>query len=247
MEVALRDMGLDLSVKSDYILFRFKFDSIKVQKMSVEDFISRLEEKRKRSRNMVSMTIRVSEEEEAAIQDLANHMDCTRQEILHDLIAEYLIPAWQRIRQEDAGASDDEEGLPGSSAAVTEGRSCYLLNTNKANSVEDHQMMLEEQVAAAFEDGWKQKIERIRSGDVVFLYESGKGVVAYGIASGEVEKAPHEGRKDATYYQRLHDFKRFDSPVSAKDIQQVLGRKIRFVHTLTYLKDGEKLAKALEA
>lgn len=215
--------------------------------MSVQDFINRLEEKRKRSRNMVSMTIRVSEEEEAAIQDLANHMDCTRQEILHDLIAEYLIPAWQQIRQEDAGAPDGEAGLSDSSATTTEGSSYFLLNTNKANSVEDHQMMLEEQVAAAFEDGWKQKIERIRSGDVVFLYESGKGVVAYGVASGEVKKAPHEGRKDATYYQRLDGFKCLKSPVSAKDIQQVLGRKIRFVHTLTLLKDGEKLAKALEA
>ncbi|MFS8150147.1 hypothetical protein [Vreelandella titanicae] len=215
--------------------------------MSVEDFINRLEEKRKRSRHMVSMTIRVSEEEEAAIQDLANHMDCTRQEILHDLISEYLIPAWQRIRQADAGMSDEEAGLSGASPSTAEGRRYYLLNTNKANSVEDHQMMLEEQVAAAFEDGWKQKIERIRSGDVVFLYESGRGVVAYGIARGEVLKAPHEGRKNATYYQSLDDFKRLDSPVSAKGIQQALGRKIRFVHTLTLLKDGEKLIKALEA
>ncbi|MCK0770303.1 hypothetical protein [Chromohalobacter canadensis] len=215
--------------------------------MSVQDFINRLEEKRKRSRNMVSMTIRVSEEEEAAIQDLANHMDCTRQEILHDLVEEYLIPAWQRIRQEDAGTSNQEAGLSGSSAIATQGKNYYLLNTNKANSVEDHQMMLEEQVAAAFENGWKQKIERIRSGDVVFLYESGKGVVAYGVASGDVEKAPHEGRKDETYYQRLHDFKRLGASVSAKDIQQALGRKIRFVHTLTLLKDGDKLAKALEA
>lgn len=214
--------------------------------MSVEDFIGRLEEKRKRSRNMVSMTIRVSEEEEAAIQDLANHMDCTRQEILHDLIAEYLIPAWQLIRQEDAGA-DEESGLSSSSGTSTEGKSYYLLNTNKGNSVEDHQMMLEEQVAAAFEDGWKQKIERICSGDMVFLYESGKGVVACGIASGEVEKAPHEGRKDETYYQRLHDFQRLSSPISTKDIHHALGRKIRFVNTLTRLKDGEKLAKALKA
>ncbi|WP_438765348.1 hypothetical protein [Kushneria sp. TE3] len=215
--------------------------------MSVEDFIGRLEEKRKRSRNMVSMTIRVSEEEEAAIQDLANHMDCTRQEILHDLIAEYLIPAWQRIRQEDAGENDEESGLSSSSGASTEGKSYYLLNTNKGNSVEDHQMMLEEQVAAAFEDGWKQKIERIRSGDMVFLYESGKGVVACGIASGEVEKAPHEGRKDETYYQRLQDFQRLESPMPTKEIHHALGRKIRFVHTLTRLKDGEKLAKALSS
>ncbi|WP_431025632.1 hypothetical protein [Halomonas sp. H5] len=215
--------------------------------MSVEDFLSRLEEKRKRSRNMVSMTIRVSEEEEAAIQDLANHMDCTRQEILHDLIAEYLIPAWQRIRQEDAGSADEEAGISGSNPAAAKGKRYFLLNTNKANSVEDHQMMLQEQVAAAFEDGWKQKIERIRSGDMVFLYESGRGVVAYGIASGEVEKAPHEGRKDETYYQRLHNFKRLESSLSAKEIQQALGRKIRFVHTLTLLKDGEKLAKALKA
>lgn len=215
--------------------------------MSVDDFISRLEEKRKRSRNMVSMTIRVTEEEEAAIQDLANHMDCTRQEILHDLIAEYLIPAWQRIRQEDARADDEEPGLSSTSGGNAKGRSYYLLNTNKANSVADHQMMLEEQVAAAFENGWKQKIERIRSGDMVFLYESGKGIVACGIASGEVKKAPHEGRKDETYYQRLQEFKRLDSPVSTKDIQHALGRRIRFVHTLTLLKDGEKLAKALEA
>lgn len=64
--------------------------------------------------------------------------------------------------------------------------------------------------------------------------------------TNEVYKAPHEGLKNETYYQRLHDFKRLDSTVSAKDIQHALGRKIRFVHTLTLLKDGEKLAKSLK-
>ena len=196
---------------------------------------------------MVSMSIRVSEEEEAAIQDLANHMDCTRQEILHDLVAEYLIPAWQKIREDDADASDEESDSSEADSLASQGGRYFMLNTNKGNSVEDHQMMIEEQVAAAFEDGWKQKIKRIRSGDTVFLYESGKGIVAFGVASGEVETSPHEGRKDATYYQRLHDFKRLSSSMSAREIQQALGRKIRFVHTLTHLKDGETLAKALES
>ena len=88
---------------------------------------------------MVSMTIRMWEEEEAAIQGLANHMDCTRQEIDTGLAANPTggcrgICSGDGATRLQCHRYSREELLPP--------------EYNKANSVEDHQMMLEEQIAA---------------------------------------------------------------------------------------------------
>lgn len=208
--------------------------------MGNKDFLAHLQKKKTASTNQVSMTIRVSPEEEAAIQDLAAYAETTRQEVIYELIATYLLPAWEKLREEDAEDTIEIE------SSTDDKPSFHLLNTNKANSIQDHSMMIEKKLAAAFENGWKQKINKIKAGDHVFLYESGKGIVAHGVASGEVVKAPHEGRPDETYYQQLHDFTLVDRPISPKDIRKALGRKITFVHTLTRLKDGDKLLATIE-
>ncbi|MCG3472219.1 hypothetical protein L7750_18090 [Xenorhabdus bovienii] len=44
--------------------------------------------------------------------------------------------------------------------------------------------MIENGFAAAFEEGYIQKIKKTHEGDTVFLYESGVGIVAYGSATG---------------------------------------------------------------
>jgi len=201
------------------------------------DFLNKLEAKRKKNATTESMTIRVSAEEDAAIKELANVYDCTRQDLIHELITEYLMPAWQQLQIDSHAAKE----LP-----VAEGKKAYyVLNTNKANHVADHDFMLGEGVAAAFEDGYKEKIERFKAGDVIFLYESGAGIVAFGSASGVTERKPHLGKPDKTYYQKLDDFSRLNEPFSPKDITRVLLRRIKFVQTLTALHDGEVLLKAL--
>ncbi|MBB1610536.1 MULTISPECIES: hypothetical protein [unclassified Pseudomonas] len=204
----------------------------------MSDFLSRLEAKRKKNSTTESMTIRVSAEEDAAIKELANYYECTRQDLIHELITEYLMPAWQALQRDPVSVADysTQEGK----------RAFYVLNTNKANMAADHDFMLAEGVAAAFEDGYKEKIERFKKGDVIFLYESGVGIVAFGEASGETLKKEHLGRPDKTYYQKLDRFERLDEPLAPKGITRVLSRSIKFVQTLTGLPDGDVLLKAVK-
>ena len=50
-----------------------------------------------------------------------------------------------------------------------------------------------------------------KKGDLVFLYRSGEGIVAHGIASGDVLKKDHNGVPDKTYYQKLSGFVRYEN------------------------------------
>lgn len=135
----------------------------------MSDFFSKLEAKRKRAALTESMTIRVTVEEDAIIKELASVFDLTRQDLIHDLIVEYLLPAWRKVE------SDSTPTAP--PPPRDDGRLFhYVLNTNKANSSEDHEAMLSEGIAAAFEDGYKEKIDRIKKSDMVFLYESAGGL-----------------------------------------------------------------------
>ena len=70
--------------------------------------------------------------------------------------------------------------------------------------------MMTNQVAAAFEDGYKEKICRIKKGDYVFLYASGQGIVAYGQATGIVETTHHYGVDNKTFF-KTRTFCRFKS------------------------------------
>lgn len=79
----------------------------------------------------------------------------------------------------------------------------FLLNTNLARHPQDHRFMLDNHVAAAFEDGYKEKITRISQGDYIFLYASKCGIVAYGRADGNVQQTDHLGIPNQTFYQKL--------------------------------------------
>lgn len=206
----------------------------------MSDFFSKLEAKRKRAALTESMTIRVTVEEDAAIKELANVYDLTRQDLIHDLIVEYVLPAWKKVESDAAGQMTPPP--PRDDGRLFH----YVLNTNKANSSEDHEWMITDGIAAAFEDGYKEKIDRIKKDDVVFLYESGKGIVGYGKANGETEVRDHFGVPGKTRFQQLDGFVRLEKPVSAKDICVRLGRTIKFAQTLTYIFDGKKLLESLD-
>ena len=99
-----------------------------------------------------------------------------------------------------------------SGAEFSEGlyQNCYVVNTNRVHHEEDDKFMISEGVAATFEDGYKEKWSRLK-GDLVFLYRSGEGIVAHGIASGDVLKKDHNGVPDKTYYQKLSGFVRYEN------------------------------------
>lgn len=197
-----------------------------------ESFINHLKKKYQPNQETVTLSVRVSVEENAAIYDLIDTVGCSKQDFLYELLKKYAFSEVEAMRKSDSALGD---------VTGKDDKRYHLLNTNKSNDLADHHFMLTEGVAAAFEDGYTHKIERIAKGDTVFLYESGVGIVAHGIATGEVIKAPHNGVKDKTFYQKLDNFIRLDKPLPAKRIRSVLGREVPFVQTLIQLRDGEKL------
>ena len=83
-----------------------------------------------------------------------------------------------------------------------------ILNTNIGNSLDDHESMLKETIAAAYFSPWKHKIENLGKGDVVFLYQSGVGIVAAGKASGKLQiRNYHKEQKhvDEEYFRVYPD------------------------------------------
>ena len=101
----------------------------------------------------------------------------------------------------------------------------FILNTNySVDDPTDHDDMLQRQKAAAYFSPWKHKIERFSKGDIIFLYQSGVGIVACGHASGSLEKASYQGDPkypDEEYFMKLNRFRRVEPPLSASEIKTI--------------------------
>jgi hypothetical protein len=128
----------------------------------------------------------------------------------------------------------------------------YLLNTNNAKQPEDDRKMLEEGKAAAFFDPWKRRIESLERGDTVFLYRSGEGIVAWGRASGRLERRAYHGdpeHDDEEYAMALLDFRRTPEPLPAWVIKAIGGRGISFRRTMTSVPEeaGRRLVEHLQS
>ena len=201
----------------------------------MKNFIQNLEnEFVEKNQEKTTFSIRLSVKEDLILQEIAESFDLSRQELLHRLITEQIIVPWKKRFEEQANEELEEVDTEQSTRY-------FLLNTNKVNDIDDHDFMLKNQVAAAFEDGYKEKIAKFKKGDWVFLYESGQGIIAFGQASGRLEKAPHYGREDKTYYQCLEGFTRLSKAIKASEIKRILNRSFPFAQTLAQITDGEKL------
>ncbi|MDE3001338.1 MAG: hypothetical protein OXU79_19860 [Gemmatimonadota bacterium] len=111
----------------------------------------------------------------------------------------------------------------------------FILNTNHRNNPKDHDDMLRLQKAAAYFSPWKRKIDQLSPGDMVFLYQSGVGIVACGDASGSREKAPYQGKAeyaDEEYFMTLNRFRLVEPPLSAAQIKAISGRNYSFRGTM---------------
>lgn len=108
----------------------------------------------------------------------------------------------------------------------------YVLNTNYSNCKQHHEDMLKEHKAAAYCTGWKEKIEKLQKGDTVFLYQSGVGIVAYGIASGKLEKKDNDGIPDDEYFTSLDKFTVLKTPLSASRMKEITNQGFPFRITM---------------
>ena len=117
----------------------------------------------------------------------------------------------------------------------------YILNTNINNDESDHEDMITSAKAAAYFDPWKYKIERLTKGDVVFLYQSGAGIIAFGDADGKLVKRPYHGdpaNADEEYCMKLLRFQHVNPPMTAAEIKQVVGSNLCFMQTMFGLDEG---------
>lgn len=111
----------------------------------------------------------------------------------------------------------------------------YILNTNYGNDPSDDEDMINNKKAAAYLDPWKRNIEKLTRGDKVFLYRSGDGIAAMGIASGKLEKAPYHGEEEhrgEEYSMKLDKFRKLKRPLPAAEIKKVTGVNYRFMSTM---------------
>ena len=111
----------------------------------------------------------------------------------------------------------------------------FILNTNISTSEDHDSDMVGNGKAAAYFDPWKRNIEKLRHGNVVFLYRSGQGIVGMGVASGKVEMRDYEGdpnRRNEEYFQKLNNYHKLRAPLSASKIKELTGVNYVFMSTM---------------
>ncbi len=178
-------------------------------------------------RELLASTVRMPVELHSFVDELAEHLSLSRQEMLLKLIEEGVSVAKIELRLDE----------------VDEQVTCnfHILNTNKRHSLDDHERMLKDGIAAAFYSSWKENINRINKNDIVYLYENGKGIVGYGKGTGETLIRDHNGDKDECHYQVLNEFQVLEKPLSASVIKKTLNRHVVFLRTMTGMPDGQKI------
>lgn len=114
----------------------------------------------------------------------------------------------------------------------------YLLNTNVRFNPDCGKEMICQEKAAAYLNR-KNRIERLNIDDVVFLYQSKVGIIAYGTISSELESQPYgEGKeysKEGECHKKLSEFDTLETPISAAEIRRITGKKYPFMATMIRL------------
>ena len=108
----------------------------------------------------------------------------------------------------------------------------YILNTNYSNNEQHTEDMLKEHKAAAYYPGWREKIEKIQRGDTVFLYKSGAGIIAYGIATGKLEMQDCDGHHNYEYFMKLDKFQKLKTPFTASEMKAATNQGFNFRQTM---------------
>lgn len=120
---------------------------------------------------------------------------------------------------------------------------CYVINTNSQSGSHFTEEMLREEKAAAYYPGWREKIKKLQRDDLVFLYQSGKGIIAYGYADGILHKAPCDGYPDYEYYMHLNNFTKLKEALSASEMKNLTNCGFNFRQTMFSI--SEEAAKKL--
>jgi hypothetical protein len=164
--------------------------------------------------------------------DLYYRAATTRQEVIAEFVKDSLERAlahYEKMQNKPDLVDQSVDSEDGTSPRY------IFLNTNKRNDPNDHFYMVSKGIAAAFYDGWKQKIDTLRKGDVVFLYESGVGIVGVGKANGDTETLDKGNDPGEHHQQKLINYRKV-SPLSAREIKKLTGTNMRFLQTMFKVK-----------
>lgn len=208
--------------------------------MAIEDFIL---QKTQQKDDMQAFTLRLPTEIVGSIDELALTLVVTRQELVAELVKDSLERA---LKQYDEVQNKPDVQEPTTDSGAT--HKYVILNTNKRNSLNDHLNMVNNGIAAAFYEHWKFKIDTLKKGDIVFLYESGVGIVGVGKASGQLEIKDYGKDVNETHQQKLTDYKTV-KPLSASEMKKLTGKNMRYLHTMFRVtpKDGALIEETLVA
>ena len=179
----------------------------------------------------VATTVRIPKELQLAIEDLAEYLSISKQDVMLDLLEE--------------GIKVAEGILENNEIKDSTSTNFHVLNTNKRHDLNAQKEMLGEGIAAAYYGDWKLEINKIQKNDTVFLYENGVGIVAYGKGSGETLEKDYEGETNQCHYQKLIDFVVLEAPISAAKIKKILERNVVFPRVMSNMADGQKIADAI--
>lgn len=197
--------------------------------------IKKLHNKQAMETKMTSTSIKIPQVMDEIISDLAVFFDSTKQEVILDLLSD----AIDNYKAEEKKLLEQQENENNGEDNTATNSQYFLLNTCKRYSIDDHNFMINNGYAAAFDDGYKQQIKRIKKGDIVFLYANGKGISGYGLASGQTIKIDHDGVPENCYYQVLDNYQMLDTPLKAKDIRDICTRTPVFLKTLSRINEED--------
>jgi hypothetical protein len=120
----------------------------------------------------------------------------------------------------------------------------YLVNTNRTAdpSAQDELTMLKEQIVALYFDGYKECIDTLTEGDVVFLYSNKKGVIACGNVHGKTQKRSYKGLakfKNEEFYKSLENFKAPNEPITLSHMKELFGKSPMVKRAFRQLDDDQ--------
>jgi hypothetical protein len=199
--------------------------------MTLESFITN---KTKQKTDTEVVTLRLAASTVGSIDDFSATLDVTRQELMAQLIEDSLKRGLTHYEAELNKPDSVDQLVANDDGKASASPRYFVLNTNKNNDLPDHVKMVSEGIAAAFCDPWKFKIEHLKKGDIVFLYESGVGIVGVGNANGITEKSDRGyggDDKEDTRYQKLDNYMKVRG-LSAREIKKLTGKNMRFLQTM---------------
>lgn len=183
------------------------------------------------------------------LDELSLSLDRSKSSLISEFIKAGVVTANELLKEHSLISDEMKEQLINQredSAVGFLDSKAFMLNTNYNNDVETHFYMVKNQEAAAFCKGWKEYICQLSKGDKVYLYQSGVGIVAYGVVDGDLLKSEHYGVADDKYAKPLKDFKTGFKAISARRFKELTGGGANFRRTMIELTSVQANALAQE-